>query len=215
MEVTAILTITTGILSLLCLLALHFVSPEFKPAWRMISEYALGKHKWLITSFFLLWGLSSICLSILLWDVVTSPLAKVGILFLFISGIGEIMGGLFDVNHKHHGLAFLLGVPALPVAALILGYNVIKLEGWNDHSYPIILASHATWISLIIMAMAMGIMFSGLKKAGIPMSKDAPPMEKIPEGVIAVNGYANRLLVFCYILWLIVIANTYLSSVSA
>ena len=215
MDVTAILTITTGILSLLCLLALHFVSPEFKPAWRMISEYALGKHKWLITSFFLLWGLSSICLSVLLWDVVTSPLAKFGILFLFISGIGEIMGGLFDVNHKHHGLAFLLGVPALPVAALILGYNVIKLEGWTDHASLIIYSSHATWISLIIMAAAMGVMFSGLKKAGIPMSKDAPPLEKMPEGVIAVNGYANRLLVFCYILWLIVIANTYLSSVTA
>ena len=186
METVAILTITSGIISLLCLLALHFVSPEFKPAWRMISEYALGKHKWLITSFFLLWGLSSIC--------------------LFISGIGEIMGGLFDVTHKHHGLAFLLGVPALPVAALILGYNVIKLEGWTDHASLIIYSSHATWISLIIMAAAMGVMFSGLKKAGIPMSKDAPPLEKMPENVIAVSGYANRLLVLCYILWLIVIA---------
>lgn len=207
MEAFAILTITTGILSLLCLLLLHFVSPEFKPGWRMISEYALGKHKWLITSFFLLWGLSSICLSILLWDAVTSPLAKVGIVFLFISGIGEIMGGLFDVKHKHHGLAFLLGVPALPVAALMLGYGLIKLEGWDNHSAAVILASHATWISLILMAAAMGIMFSGLKKAGIPMSKDAPPLERMPEGVIAVSGYANRLLVLCYILWLIVMAN--------
>ena len=206
MEVTAILTITTGILSLLCLLALHFVSPEFKPAWRMISEYALGKHKWMLTSFFLLWGLSSICLSILLWDVVESPLAKVGILFLFISGIGEIMGGLFDLKHKHHGLAFLLGVPALPVAAMILEYSLIKLEGWNNYSAILIISSHATWISLIIMAVAMEVMFSGLKKAGITMSKDAPPLAKMPENVIAVSDYANRLLELCYILWLIVIA---------
>lgn len=211
MEITAILTITTGILSLLCLLVLHFVSPEFKPSWRMISEYALGKHKWLITSFFILWGLSSLSLSVMLWDVVTSPWARLGILFLFISGIGEIMGGLFDVNHKHHGLAFLLGVPALPVAALILGYNLIKLEGWSSHSSTILLASHATWISMIIMAVAMGVMFSGFKKAGIPMDKNAPPLDKVPDGVIALGGYANRLLVFCYILWLIVVANTYLS----
>lgn len=214
METLAILTITTGILSLLCLLILHLVSPEFKPGWRMISEYALGKHKWLITSFFLLWGLSSICLSILLWDVVTSPLAKFGILFLLISGIGEIMGGLFDVNHKHHGLAFLLGVPALPVAALILGYHLIKLDGWSNHASAIILSSHATWISLIIMGVAMAVMFAGFKKSGIPMDKNAPPPDKVPEGVIALGGYANRLLVLCYILWLIVIANTYLSSAS-
>lgn len=207
MEAFAILTISTGILSLLSLLILHFVSPEFKPGWRMISEYALGKHKWLITSFFLLWGLSSLLLSILLWDVASSTPAKIGIVFLIISGIGEIMGGLFDVNHKHHGLAFLLGVPALPVAALILGYSFLNVDGWNHHASSILLSSHATWISLILMAAAMGILFSGLRKAGIPMNKDAPPLEKIPKGVIAVSGYANRLLVLCYILWLIVMAN--------
>jgi hypothetical protein len=211
MEIIAILPITTGILSLLFLLVLHFVSPEFKPGWRMISAYALGKHKWMLTSFFLLWGLSSLCLSIFLWDVVSGPLAKVGILFLIISGIGEIMGGLFDVNHKHHGLAFLLGVPALPVAALILGYHLINLEGWNDHASTIILASHATWISLIIMAVAMAVMFAGFKKSGIPMDKNAPPPDKVPDGVIALGGYANRLLVLCYILWLIVIVNISLS----
>ncbi len=48
MDTVALFTITTGILSLLCLQILHVVSPEFKPGWRMISEYALGKHKWLI-----------------------------------------------------------------------------------------------------------------------------------------------------------------------
>jgi hypothetical protein len=42
MEILAVLTIVSGSLSLLCLLALHFVSPEFQPSWRMISEYALG-----------------------------------------------------------------------------------------------------------------------------------------------------------------------------
>ena len=121
------------------------------------------------------------------------------------------MGGLFDLNHKHHGLAFLFGVPALPVAALILGYQLIKQEGWNTHASEIILASHATWISLIIMGVAMGVMFSGFKKSGIPMDKNTPPPDKVPEGVIALGGYANRLLVICYIAWLIVVANTYLS----
>jgi len=36
------LTLVCGALSLLCLLALHFVSPQFSPAWRMVSEYALA-----------------------------------------------------------------------------------------------------------------------------------------------------------------------------
>ena len=41
------LVMASGALSLVSLLALHFVSPEYHPSWRMISEYALGKHKWL------------------------------------------------------------------------------------------------------------------------------------------------------------------------
>ena len=38
-------SIACAVISLLCLLILHFVSPEFDPGWRMISEYALGNHK--------------------------------------------------------------------------------------------------------------------------------------------------------------------------
>lgn len=207
METTALLALICGILSLLSLMILHFVSPEFKPSWRMISEYALGKHKWLITAFFLLWGASSIFLSLFLWNVVTTMWAKVGVVFLFISGIGEIMGGLFDVKHKLHGLSFLLGVPSLPIAALLIGYNVINMQQWDGFSSTILFSSHATWISLIAMAVAMMVMMSGFKKAGIVMEQNAAPPDRVPPGVIALAGYANRLLVFCYILWLLVISN--------
>ncbi len=207
----ATLTIASGTLSLLSLLMLHFVSPEYKPSWRMISEYAMGKHKWLITSFFLLWGLSSFLLSILLWNTVTTTSATIGVVLLIVSGIGEVMGGLFDVKHKWHGAAFLLGVPSLPIAALLICYNLVHLENWSNYLSSIVAASHSTWISLIVMAAAMGIMFAGFKKAGLPMDKNAEAPEKVPDGVIALGGYANRLLVFCYVLWLIVIAAIYLS----
>jgi hypothetical membrane protein len=132
MNMLATFTIASGALSLLSLFILHFVSPEYKPSWRMISEYALGKHKWLITSFFLLWGLSSLLLSALLWNVVTTTWATIGVVLLVISGFGEIMGGLFDVKHKWHGAAFLLGVPSLPIAALLICYNLISFENWGD-----------------------------------------------------------------------------------
>jgi small-conductance mechanosensitive channel len=72
----ATIVIIFSVLSLLCLLILHFVSPEFKPSWRMISEYALGKHKWLVTSFFIFWGLASIILALVLWSEVSSTWAK-------------------------------------------------------------------------------------------------------------------------------------------
>ncbi|MBP7261083.1 MAG: DUF998 domain-containing protein [Bacteroidia bacterium] len=210
MNTLALLAAGSSILSLLCLLLLHFVSPEYRPSWRMISEYALGKHKWLITSFFLLWGISSFLLSLLLWNAVTGTWAKLGVILLLISGIGEVMGGLFDVKHKHHGLAFLLGVPSLPIASLLIGYTVAGPDSLSNYKHLVLISSHATWVSLVLMSLSMGVMFSGLKKAGIEITKNSQPLEYMPEGVIALAGYANRFLVVCYELWLILIATTLL-----
>jgi len=210
-ELLAALTIGTGTLSLLCLLTLHFVSREFQPSWRMVSEYALGRHKWLITAFFLLWGASSIALALALWPLVESPWARSGVILLAVSGIGATMGGLFDVRHRWHGLAFLLGVPTLPIAALLIGHHLVTLERWGDQYGTVLIGSHAVWISLLLMAAAMAVMFSGFKKAGIPMNQDSPPPDRVPEGVIALGGYANRWLVLCYLGWSMLIAALLLS----
>ncbi|HEY3386087.1 MAG TPA: DUF998 domain-containing protein [Saprospiraceae bacterium] len=201
----SLLALSTGIISLLCLVSLHFTSPEFQPSWRMISEYALGKFDGLITAFFLLWGACSILLAILLWNEITTVWGTIGVVLLLVSAIGQIMGGLFDLKHKLHGLAFLLGVPALPIAALLISYNLIQLDDWSQHKSIILLSAHSTWISLVLMGVAMGVMMSGFKKAGLPMEQNAPVPDKVPEGVIALAGYANRLLVLSYVLWLIVV----------
>ncbi len=204
-------SLLAGVLSLLCLFALHFVSPEFHPSWRMVSEYALGRHGWLLTAFFQLWALSTALLSVLLWGVVTGPWARIAVVLLAISAIGAAMGGLFDVKHKLHGLAFALGVPTLPIAALILGYHLAGREPWVSGANAILAASHATWISAILMAAAMAVMFAGFRKAGVPMGPDLPAPDHVPPGVIALGGYANRLLVLCDVGWVLAIAGTFLA----
>ena len=200
------LALYSGILSLLCLLLLHFLSPEFQPSWRMISEYATGQYKWLITSFFILWGTSSVFVTILLRHAGTSTWLMIGLTLLLISAVGEIMGGLFDIQHKLHGMAFMLGVPALPIAALLISYQLVQLDGWSNHRSVILWSAHVTWISLVIMGIAMGVMMAGFKKAGLPMEQNAPVPDKVPDGVIALAGYANRLLVLSYVVWLLVVA---------
>lgn len=207
MNSLSLLTICLASFSLLCLLILHFVSPEFKPSWRMISEYAMGKHKWLLTSFFLCWGISSLFLSLLLWNKVTGIWGSLGVILLFISAIGEVMGGLFDVKHKHHGLAALLGVPTLPIAALLIGYNLIQTPSVQPQSSGILISSHATWLSFVLMGLTMAIMITGFKKSGIPMGPNEEVPKTVPPGVIALAGYANRLLVVCYVGWLMIVAG--------
>ena len=207
-------TIAFGVISILCLLTLHFTSPEFKPNFRMVSEYALGKHKWLLTMFFLCWGLCSISSGFMLWNVVTTGWAKFGVVLLFVTGIGAIMCGLFDVQHKLHGLAFGIGLPFLPIGALLISYHLIQKTAWQNHSTLLLLSGHAIWISLILMAVAMVLLFSSLKANGIAFGPDAAPMSELPKGVIGINGWANRLLVLCYIAYPILIAKLLLTIIN-
>lgn len=176
----------------------------------MISEYAMGKHKWAITTFFLFWGLSSILTAAFLWNVVTGTWAVVAVILIAVSGVGAIMGGLFDVKHKLHGLSFALGVPTMPIGALIICYHLLGTGFFEPFKTLMLLSSHAIWVSLILMAVSMMVMFSGFKKAGIPVGPDQKPPEVVPPGVIALGGYANRLLVLCYAGWNVVIVYVFL-----
>lgn len=211
LSTVATLTIASGVLSLVCLLVLHFISPEFSPGWRMVSEYASGKYKWLLTMFFTLWCVCALLSAYILWHVVTTKWAMFGVVLIALFGIGALMGGLFDVKHKLHGTAFLLGIPTLPIGALLVSYHLIKTGNWSAHQSIVLLSAHAIWVSLVLMAISMMVLFSGFKKAGIPMGPNAEPPKALPAGVIGVNGYANRILVICYIGWLIIIAKTYLA----
>ncbi len=202
------LTLLFAIISLGSLATLHVVSREFAPSWRMVSEYALGKHRWLITSFFSCWAISTLLCCGLMASFANSTIQIVGIIFVAISGTGALLGGIFDVKHTKHGLSFLLGVPTLPIGALLFSYNLPSENHWEELIY----LAHATWISLVIMAITMIVMMNGFKKAGIPMGPNEKPPLAVPQGVVAVNGYANRLLILCYIGWLLTIAILYLRS---
>lgn len=205
-------TIAFGSISILCLLILHFVSPEFKPGFRMVSEYAMGKYKWLLTVFFISWGLCSITATLMLWNIVNSGSAKFGVVLLFVTGVGAILGGLFDVKHKLHGLAFAIGVPFMPIGALLISYNLIDKAEWLPFSTTILVSAHSIWISLILMAGLMMYFFSSLKKAGIAFGPDVPPLTVLPKGVIGIHGWANRILVLCYLLYPILVASIVVKS---
>lgn len=206
----AVLIIVSAALSLVSLLLLHFASPEFKASWRMISEYALGKHKWLLTLFFIFWSISSLLTGYLILNTTTSTWSMIGSILILISGIGAFMGGIFDVKHKLHGLSFALGVPTFPIGALIIAYDLVNQPGWASHKNALLVSAHSTWISVILMVISMGLLFSGLKKAGIAMGPNQEPLSHLPESVIGINGYANRLLVVAYLVFNIVMSMVYL-----
>jgi hypothetical protein len=200
------LAIGATLISALALVTLHFLSPQLHPSWRMVSEYANGNYRWVLTVVFLAWALGSFALALAILPWGNGWIGAAGLLFLVLAGVGEAMGGLFDINHRLHGAAFAVGVPALPIAAILL--TIAARRAGLD--VPIWAAAMPI-LSVAMMAMSMAMLFSSLKAAGITMSANSRPLSALPDGVIAWNGWANRLVFATYYLWVIMAGRAVLA----
>jgi hypothetical protein len=141
-------------------------------------------------------------------------LGEIWVILLFLTAIGAIMGGLFDVQHKLHGLSFGIGVPFFPIGALLISYHLIKKAEWQNHGAALLFSAHSTWISLAFMGVSMFLLFSSLKAAGIVYGPDSPPFTTLPKGVTGINGWANRLLVLCYLMYPLLTARLLLTIIT-
>ena len=163
---TAIIAIAMSIATLLLLASLHFLSPEFDPSFRMVSEYAFGHYDWVLSLMFAAWGISSWALAAALHSRVKTRKARVGWWFLVIAGLGEAMASVFDVTHEvGHGIAGLLGVLGFPVAALLLSKSLSRLEAWRSSKKTLTWLAHLSWISVVLLIATLRSMTMQMIKA--------------------------------------------------
>ena len=52
----AYVSIVFGSVFLILVTLLHFLKRELDPSWRMISEYEIGRHGWMMRLAFFCWG---------------------------------------------------------------------------------------------------------------------------------------------------------------
>ena len=194
----ATIAIGATMASLAALLLLHLLSPEFAPSWRMVSEYANGRYPWLLTLMFAGWAVSSFALLAALWPLSGTTLGKVGLVLLALAGVGQTMGALFDINHKLHGPAAMIGIPSLCLAAVLV---TMALSRRADVGAPPVWSAHLPWISFALMLAALVMFMSALKSAGVDVTAQTTPLKQLPDGVSGYVGWANRLLFASTYLW--------------
>jgi hypothetical protein len=189
--------------ALVLLAALHVVSPEFAPSWRMVSEYAFGHHAQLLSLMFLCWGIGSWALAVAIWSEIRSTAGKVGVWLLIVAGVGEAMASLFDIRHEvGHGIAGLLGVIGFPIAALLLSVALGGNESWRSVRRALLLTANLSWISVVLLIATMAIMITQLSHAtGGHLPQHAP--KTLPQGVLALDGWADRLIVLSNCTWVL------------
>lgn len=177
--------------ALVLLAALHIISPEFEPSWRMVSEYALGNYGWVLALMFLTWALSCVALFITIKSHIRTVAGKIGLGFLLAAAVGMSMAAIFDVSHDLHGLAAIIGIPSLPIAAMLTSISLVRHPAWSPARRWLLWTANLTWISLVVM---FATVFIGLSQTG----------GEFGPGVLA--GWPNRFLIVAYCAWLITAA---------
>lgn len=193
--------------TILLLVSLHVLSPEFDPSWRVVSEYALGRYGWVLSLMFLSWGISSWALAAAIWSQVETKSGMAGLWFLVIAGLGEAMASAFDIAHPvGHGIAGLLGVIGFPIAALLLSVALGRNENWHAARRPLLSLANLSWIGVLLLVATLAIMtMQMLRLNGGHLPQHAP--KSLPAGVLALDGWADRLIVLIPCAWALVAAG--------
>jgi len=186
--------------ALIALAALHVLKPEVNPSRNMISQYALGRHGWVMAFCFAAFAAASACLFVTLIASVSSLLGHIGLGFLLAAAIGLAMAAWFpmdpistppaqrSVSGTMHGMAFLLGVPCQLLAVLLV--SLARAET-SDASLPLLVLAGIVWLSL-------GVMMAIMLRVG----PGHGPNPSVPRSF----GWSNRLFMVAYGVWLMVAA---------
>lgn len=187
----------------LIIVALHAIKPEFEPSWRFISEYAIGRHGWIMKLAFLIWAASCAALVLALRREVQTFFGRTGVAVLLIVAAALVVAGLFPqdpvtakpdeitTSGTIHAIASMIGIPGIPVAAMLISSSLWRTNpAWAPHRSAIMWPTSATWISLVLMAAYL--MWAVPRAGGFNMEVWA--------------GWMNRLVVATYLAWQLAVA---------
>lgn len=187
------------------LAALHVLSPEFSPAWRMVSEYAGGRYPSVLSAMFVACGLSSLALAFAIRSQLETRSGRIGLAALLVSGVGEAAAAAFDLNQPAlRELAGVLGIVGLPIGAVQISRTLAREPGWSSAGRQLRWSAHLTWISVVVFVASFPLTMatSVLALGALP---SAPPRE-LPRRVVAIVGWTYRLLVLSAWAWVSVTA---------
>jgi len=200
---SARLSLAAAATFLVLVAALHVIKPEFDPSWRFISEYAIGDYGWMMVLAFLSLALSCVTSFIAIRSQIGTAGGKIGLALLLAVAAALATAGIFVMDpitaskdelttHGNlHGLASMVGIPGLPIAAVLISRSLARNQAWLSARRSLRWTAHLTWITLLLMFATMAVM--------LPHNDGA-------FGPDVLIGWPNRLLVGAYSGWLMVVA---------
>jgi len=172
--------------SVIALLLLHILRPDYAPAHHFISDYAVGPYGWVMTTWFL--AMSCGCLMLAIGMVRCGPnwiAARIGTFLLGVASIGLVVSAIFPTDVRLpetttgeiHYISFLVNIGSILVAILLLSVSFGSQPRWRPYR-----PTALTLAALVVLATVLQF---------LTLHKGAP------------YGLANRLAVTALIAWLL------------
>jgi hypothetical protein len=193
-----------GVAGFVALLAiLHVLRSDLDPSWHFISEYAIGRHGWLMVLAFLTLTSSVVALVVALRSHLRTKLGRVGQSLLAVTAIGLMVAAIFTTDPitaseaditthgRLHNIGGTLGI-ALPIAAASVTWALLRLPGWAASRRPLICATALALLGFVASFVSLGVMAS-------QTDSEFGPDVKV--------GWPNRLEIFLYCIWLVTLSR--------
>jgi len=175
--------------SVLALLLLHMLRPDYAPAHHMISDYAVGRYGWVMTTFFL--AMSGGYLMLLLGLIRSGPdiaAARIGTLLLGVASIGLVVSAIFPTDVRLpstrageiHDMSFLVNIGSTLLAIVLLSVSFGSQPRWRPYRRTAL-----TLAGLVVLAIILQF---------LTLHRGAP------------YGLTNRLAVTVLLAWLLATA---------
>ena len=196
-------TIAATVTFLILYIVLHAIEPEVDPTWNTTSEYAIGRHGWIMVIAFLAQAFSYAALFVAIKSQLRTIPGRIGLGLLLVGAVAMTIGGTFvadpittpqdalSTRGTIHGIGAGLGMLAIPLAALIISGSLArKNRAWSRARRPLL------WTAGLSVASLVG--FFAVNAAMLPSDGTYGPDVLI--------GVPDRLMQLANSAWLITIA---------
>jgi hypothetical membrane protein len=176
--------------SALALLLLHFLRPDYAPATNFISNYAVGRYGWIMTTWFLAMSCGLLTLALGLYrNDLRSIAARLGLLLFVVASIGLVVSAIYPTDAPGspstrsgdiHDMSFLVNVGSLCIATILLSASFGNHLAWRSYR-------RTAWTLTALILLGFAVQFLTLHK-GMPY------------------GLANRFFVLVLFVWLFAVS---------
>ena len=156
------LTIAGTVTFLALYIVLHIIKPEVDPTWNTTSEYAIGRHGWIMVIAFLAQAFSYVALFVAIKAQLRTIPGRIGLGLLLVGAVAMTIGGTFradpittpqdalSTQGTIHGMGAGLGMLAIPLAALIISVSLVrKNQAWSPARRPLLWTASLSVASLV------------------------------------------------------------------